>query len=118
MIPISIHRDAIPLLTAFFNRSSLIRKKIETYTYSLLDNGPINLLSDRLLRYVLIFEYQILVLDLVVDIRTKISEGIHASHKKLFFFFKVQPIMEGVNLDIRLFKFIFLFEGTKTWYRL
>ena len=39
-------------------------------------NGPINLLSDRLLRYVLIFEYQILVLDLVVDIRTKISEGI------------------------------------------
>ena len=38
--------------------------------------GPINLLSDRLLRYVLIFEYQILVLDLVVDIRTKISEGI------------------------------------------
>ena len=40
------------------------------------NNGPINLLSDRLLRYVLIFEYQILVLDLVVDIRTKISEGI------------------------------------------
>ena len=38
--------------------------------------GPINLLSNRLLRYVLIFEYQILVLDLVVDIRTKISEGI------------------------------------------
>ena len=38
--------------------------------------GPINLLSDRLLRYVLIFEYQILVLDLVVDIRTKMSEGI------------------------------------------
>ena len=37
---------------------------------------PINLLSDRLLRYVLIFEYQILVLDLVVDIRTKISQGI------------------------------------------
>ena len=40
------------------------------------DNGPINLLSDRLLRYVLIFEYQILVLDLVVYIITKISEGI------------------------------------------
>ena len=38
--------------------------------------GPINLLSDKLLRYVLIFEYQILVLDLVVDIRTKISEDI------------------------------------------
>ena len=32
--------------------------------------------SNRLLRYVLIFEYQILVLDLVVDIRTKVSEGI------------------------------------------
>ena len=40
------------------------------------DIGPINLLSDRLLRYILIFDYQILVLDLVVDIRTKISERI------------------------------------------
>ena len=39
-------------------------------------NGPIYLLSDRLLRTVLKFESQILVLDLVVDIRTKISEGI------------------------------------------
>ena len=41
---------------------------------SITDIGPINLLSERLLRYVLIFEYQIFVPDLVVDIRTKISE--------------------------------------------
>ena len=46
-------------------------------------NGPINLLSDRLLRYVLIFEYQILGLDLVVDIRTKISEGIWEVHLRV-----------------------------------
>ena len=46
-------------------------------------NGPINLLSDRLLRYVLIFDYQILVLDLVVDIRTKISEGIWEVHLRV-----------------------------------
>ena len=47
--------------------------------------GPINLLSDRLLRYVVIFEYQILVLDLVVDIRTKKSPnefGLKATYKK------------------------------------
>ena len=37
------------------------------------ENGPINLLSDRLLRYIQIFEYQILVLDLLVDIRVSIA---------------------------------------------
>ena len=39
----------------------------------LLSMGLLIKVSDRLLRYVLIFEYQILVLDLVVNIRTKIS---------------------------------------------
>ena len=70
------HREIDPLLKVGRHMCSLLDNKGRTKFSSFPIYGPINLLSDRLLRYILIFEYQILVLDLVVDIRTKISEGI------------------------------------------
>ena len=45
--------------------------------------GPINLLSDRLLRYILIFEYQILVLD--IEIWRKFEKIFEKNLKKNFF---------------------------------
>ena len=58
ILPFSALMCYLTLKTSQFFDSTFIKMQ---------DYGPINLLSDRLLRYVLIFEYQILVLDLVVD---------------------------------------------------
>ena len=63
----------------FFDKSKIalkITKEIFFEGVKFEETHPHCSIHQNGIRYILIFEYQILVLDLVVDIRTKISEGI------------------------------------------